>query len=629
MDAALESLAPFAPVGLAGLALTAASACGRLGVARPSELRWLDVGVCFWALLAVPPWALGWLDLFTAEWVGGVSAALSLTVLGAATRMSRARARLAVKDAAVAVTAPVHLLRWALRERAWLTGAAVLLVAWIWLYTTALSWLVPSSGWDSVWYHDTITGYTIQNQGFAPVSLPRAHLLVNGYARLSETLAAFFVVLSDDRLLEIAPTLAWPWLAVACAALIANVAPWRRGQILGACALVTIPAMALQLRSSYVDVPPTFLGVAALAYVTRSRVEARDIWLAALAVAMLAASKGTGLVFAPVLGLIGILRVGASWRREGTLRRVGALVGGVLVIAAIGAPTYWRNWERHDNPLWPADYESETLGIHWEGPAGKTISNPEPLTWAGHVFGPPYEDLYHPDVRPHGYGHVLPWLFVLWLLAGCVDLVWAWSQGLRRKARREAWWLLAATLLLAAGTPPLWWGRFGAPVAAGLLALMIGWLASRRRIAAPFFALVLWVHGATLYYAFPGWSATREDLRALWHQTPLERASFRGTRHFGDVATLRAFEREVGAGDVVLWTDPNGFPAFAWNREMSNRAVYVPLRELRRQIDALRPVWVIVAEEGAASRTIERHGGYERVGYLTDALAGWRRVEGQ
>lgn len=623
----MTALSSLLPVALAGLALLAACALARRGAGRPVELRWLDVGILSWALLALPPWALGWADRFTAPWVLGASLAASTLAFAIGVGRSGERLRGALRDLGVALTAPVWLGRWAARQRAWLTLAAVATVAFVWVYTTALSWLVPSSGWDSVWYHDTITAYTIQNQGFGLVELPRAHLLVNGYPRLSETVAAFFVVLSDDRLLEAAPTLSWPWLAVAAAALIANVAPWRRGQILGACVFALMPAMALQLRSSYVDVPPTFFGVAALAYVTRPRVEARDLWLAALAVAMLAAAKGTGLVFVPILGLVGILRVLASARRPGAVGRGLALAGGVLVIALIGGPTYLRNWSEHQNPIWPAEFESETLGIEWEGPAGETIANPEIGTWAGHVFGPRYEDLYHPDVRPHGYGHVLPWLFALWLLVWPVERLWAWSARRRWRVSAVALWLLAATLLLAKGIPPLWWGRFGAPVAAALLALMIGWLAGRRRLAAPFFALALAVHALTLYVAFPGWSATAEDLRLLAHRSPLERASFRGTRHFGDVPTLRAFEREVGEGDLVLWTDRNGFPAFAWNREMSNRAIYVPQYALRSQIEELRPKWVIVAQESGQTRTLERVGGYERVGYLTDALVGYRRVE--
>lgn len=606
---------PLVPIALAALALTAACAVARR-IGRGGATRWLDAGVAWTALLVLPPYALGWAGLFSAPTVGGASFAISTSSLLLATRARPTALSEALRDLGRAVLSPVALMRAAFERRAWLALVALAIASFVWLWTALLAWLVPSSGWDGIWYHDTIVGFTIQNRGFAEVPLPQEHEVVNGYPRLVETIAAFFVVLSDDRFLDIAPTLAWPCVAVAFAALAESITGWWNGRVAMACALVLVPGLALQLRSSYVDVAPTFFTLAAIAYVTKPRLRAADLWLAGLACGMLLASKGTGLVQVPVIGLVALAR----GLRPSRPRLLAGLAGAALLIVAIGAPTYVRNWALHANPMWPITHEVESLGLRFEGPVATTIRAPGLMEWLKGAYGEPRWEEYHHDVRHDGYGHAFPLLLPVIAIASLVQ--WLWGET--RPKRGAGPWIFLIGAGIALVTPPIWWARFGGAVLGCAAALALSWLAHRPRIGALAIAFVLAVHGYTLARARPGWHASLNDARTLLRRPAAERASFPVGPVFGDEDALRAFERGVGPDDVVAWSRPMGFPSFAWNRHMSNRSVY--LRSLdRRSLDEAGATWVIVLERSGSARALERDPDFERVGMITDVLVSYRR----
>lgn len=608
-----------APIALASLALCAASAVAhRLG--RTGAFRWLDTGLVWIAIVAVPPYALGWAGLFRAHWVALASFATSTLVLAAATRARWPALLEAALALPRALAAPLALAASAFERRAFTTAIALLIAIAVWAWTALLAWLVPSSGWDGIWYHDTIVGFTIQNAGFGEVALPREHELINGYPRLVETIAAFFVVLADDRFLEVAPTLAWPWVGVALAALATGLTRRRDHRVAAACAFVLVPALAMQLRSSYIDVPTSFFAMAGVAYVTRRRLTPVDLALAGLACGLLLASKATGLLQVPVLGTIALVRVLARPRRT----TLCALAGATLVIAAIGAPTYVRNTLRHDNPIWPISRDVDLLGIRLEGLNEEPIRSPSLATWIEDVYGRPQWEEYHHDVRPDGYGRAFPLLLPAVLAAAIVT--WLAGEGRRRRARGTPMpWVALAGIGLALATPPLWWGRFGVPVLACGVALAVGWLGTRPRACTVALALVVLVHAVTLTKARPGWHASLDDARVLLRRSPEQRAAFPVGPVFGDEPTLLAFESEVGPGDVVVWTSPNGFPSFAWNRHMSNRSVYEARVSLQR-LDELDARWVIVAARSPVAHMLDRSTRFERVGPITDVLVGYRRV---
>src|SRR5690606_29014597 len=119
-----------------------------------------------------------------------------------------------------------------------------------------LAYLAPSSAWDGVMYHEPMVGFALQNQGFAPVDLGAANRMltpVDGYPRLMENLMVFLVVAWDRRLIDLVPSLIYPLTLIATYVLMRRFVPNRLAALGFAGAYCLIPGIALQLRSTYVD----------------------------------------------------------------------------------------------------------------------------------------------------------------------------------------------------------------------------------------------------------------------------------------------------------------------------------------------------------------------------------------
>ncbi|HJL29872.1 MAG TPA: hypothetical protein RMI62_12425, partial [Polyangiaceae bacterium LLY-WYZ-15_(1-7)] len=436
-------------------------------------------GVLFFALLVAPPWALGWLGAFTPVALALGSAATSALTALAATGGQPARLRAAARDAGALLAAPFRGPVELARRGAWLGAAAWALTLLVAGWVALLTWLAPSTSWDGMWYHDTMVGFAVQHRGFAWVDLPQDGMqVVNGYPRLVESLAAFFVVLGDDRWIELPALLFWPLLGAALADLAGNFTDWREGRVLFAVLMLTMPGVALELRSTYVDIPIAFLLVVALASLTRPRLGLRDLWIAALATGLLAGAKSTAAVIVPLLFALALVRLRPLTREEGR-RVLGPLLAGGVLVAAFAAPLYLRNALRTGNPFWPLTLESSLLGLEFEGPIEVVVAWPPVDVWLREMYGAPMQGMYHPDVRPHGYGHALPFLLPPLLLFALPAGLRALARGSRRARAGLA--LAAATAgLVLATREVMWWGRFGAVPVAAVLALLVGWMAAPR-----------------------------------------------------------------------------------------------------------------------------------------------------
>ncbi|MCB9620355.1 MAG: hypothetical protein H6724_13030 [Sandaracinus sp.] len=392
-----------APLLLLVPALAAGCAVGlRLG--RDGARGALDRTLVAFAVLALPPYLLGWLGHFTPGAVGLSVVGTSLLLLG----VSRAPLGRVLPDLWALVLGPWHLARDAWREGDRVLPLALTACAAIFAWTALLTYLAPSTSWDGMWYHDSMVGFAVQNRGFEWVDLPRdATQVINGYPRLVETVAAAFVVTSDATWIELPSILAFPALGAALVALAQNVAAWRRGTLLFACVFLLAPGVAFELRSTYIDVPIDFLLVTTLAALTRPRLTRTDLWMAALALSMLAGAKSTAALLVPLLAVFGLLRVVPA-------RRLGWHRGWPFVFGAVGvllcaAPVYLRNFERTENPFWPLTLEAP-FGLSFEGPLAVVVRWPPFDLWLREMYGWPMQGLYHPDVRPHGYGHALPFV---------------------------------------------------------------------------------------------------------------------------------------------------------------------------------------------------------------------------
>lgn len=610
-----------APLLLLVPALLAGCAVG-LRLSRTGARGAVDRTLVAFAVLALPPYALGWLGGFTAGGVGlaVVSTALAI-VLGS--RIPLARLWPDLRDL---VLAPWHVARDAWRRGDRLLPLALAVTAAVLGWTTLLTYLAPSTSWDGMWYHDSMVGFAVQHRGFAWVELPRdATQVINGYPRLIETVAAAFVVTSDATWIELPSILAFPALGAALVTLAQNAAAWPRGNVLFACAFLLSPAIAFELRSTYVDVPIDFLLVTALAAITRPRLRVADLGIAALAVGMLAGAKSTAAVLVPLLAVVALVRTAVA-PELGWQRWLPHVAGAALVLLC-AAPLYLRNFERTENPFWPLTLEGP-FGLAFEGPIEVVVRWPPVELWLREMYGAPMQGLYHPDVRPHGYGHALPFvlpLAVLLALPSATVRVWRFD----RVTRVRLLLVVLGVLMALATREVMWWGRFGIVPVIACCAPLLGFFAmpARRTLAVRALVAIVAIHVATLVLGKPGFAHGPRDALDLLASSAAERVATPRSELFVEPRALALREAEIGPGDVVAFGEEIGFLSLLWNHAMNNRVEYVPPSP--RWIDELhaRDAEWAVTRQGSSNASRLRRAGWTELGPLANGVVAWRRPE--
>jgi hypothetical protein len=604
----------------------------------------VDLGILATGLTVAPVLALGWAGRLEAGTLGTLSALTSATVIGLALGPSpAARGRLAPMARGV-LGAPVRLAAAALRGRhIAAVGLAGVVFAGVW--TAILAYLAPSSSWDGMWYHDAIVGFAIQEHGFAWVDVPPDLEFVNGYPKTAEMLSLWLVVFWDDRLLELPVSVYGPFATVGFAVLCRRLTGWPLGSAAWGTALFLVPAVVLQLRSSYVDVVFLATFLASAEVLTRPRLASGEVLLAGLGLGLLGGMKGTGLVLVPALGLLALGRLltrlvsrpgeGVPEGDGGSRRRGRLALAAVLALTlalALMAPFYLRNLLRTGNPAWPVPVSlpgaAAPLPGHWP------VDMPLPFSQAlDQIFGPAVPGQQFHDVKVGSYGRLLPWLLLPLAALGWLSALREVAARPGRRLASPGAWLLILSLLVVPtlALSPAWYlARFNLHVLAVLLLAVA--FALRRPRARPLAHAVL---GALilsglvdLARARPGWEVPFSTALRLAGEPPAVRAAARITPVMGAPETLQALEAELGPGDVIAFTRDFGFPAVLWNRRFSNRLVWVPGsgEAFLRGLDAVHAVWAVAKEGSPQARAL---GGspkrWERVGKTSDVNVAYRR----
>jgi 4-amino-4-deoxy-L-arabinose transferase-like glycosyltransferase len=318
---------------------------------------------------------------------------------------------------------------------------ALLYAGFILLACIPLTVFVPNETYDGFLYHEPIVGFALQNHGFATVSLPpiQAVQAANGYPHVAESLALWFVVFTDKTLIELPNNLAAPPLMLAAYALARRYGD-RLTAVGWACVLFLLPQVWSQLCQTLVDIEVAFFALAAVYFATRPVYRVRDAWLATLGMALLVGSKGTGLVMVPPIALLAYGRLLVVHGRARRLPALGSVVGGGLLVAAVGITAPLRNWLAFGNPVWPVTYENRAFGIRWSGlqPLSEQVVDAPIRELLDIAHGIPVGGMH--DVIFRGYGYAFIW--VLLPVGGAALVVGLAAAGLewaRLRERSNAW----------------------------------------------------------------------------------------------------------------------------------------------------------------------------------------------
>ncbi|WP_395857160.1 hypothetical protein [Cystobacter fuscus] len=574
------------------------------------------------ALILVPMQALGLVGALRPVWLGALAPVGFASAAAMASRhLGRERAwALLRSDLGV----PVRLLREAVRERepAVLTVGVALGVL---LFAGLLVWLYRSWMWDPVWYHVPITAYAIQmgSLDWIDTSVP----WTQSHPKNIELLAAWNCIFPLDNRLDDSSQLPFAVLGAAVTAAWAREVGARPAFAAGVgAAWMLLPPMFLQMWSTHVDLACGAI-LSAAVFFLRERPTPRDRWMSLLALGLYAGTKMTGAFHLLLLGPWVAVRGGLElWHARGERwRRAGDMGLSVLALMAVGSFKYFQNLWKTGNPLWAFKVKLPLLGTELPGlfdPAVFYGSRPgeSPL-----FFGSPgaleqllrswyvEQPVYWPDVRTGGFGPLFSWLLVPCLAWLVVELL----RPRNWKTHLPILVLGLASLMVQSA----WWPRFVMGVAtAGLVALgaiqgRLRHLAPRLGLSLAFLALtaVTFWRGASVqvlerdYFLFP------RHFGVLLRSSPEQRATRQVMDWLWPTEWSERKERELQAGDVVVYDQSVVFLGEFFARDYRTRVEYVPsnqgvARYLAR-IDALKPRWVGVEGGSAAEYALRAERG--------------------
>jgi hypothetical protein len=573
----------------------------------------LVVALGWHALITLPILGLGWLNQLDRPRLAGAIVIASAIAFAATAPGGdyRGHAERSLTLARRLAALPIEALRETGKAKsvAFLGLAASIAII---LYSGWISYLAPSIGWDGIWYHETIVGFSIQHHGFAFVPQPWGMEYVNGFPKICEALSLFFVLFLDRRLIDLPPTVMSVPMLLAMYVLARRATDDRNHAIGWAAAIFLMPGVVLELRSTYIDLHTAALYLGAAAFCARPKLRLRDGLFAALALAMLGGTKGHALTWIPPLALVVAVRLLLAHPKERG-RALAVIAGGLSIVLLVTAPPYVRNWTRFHNPIWPVHLAVPALGVSWAGPNNVADMNKPLAELYKAILVAPVPGNDFPDTRTFGYGMAVPWAVVpaalLAYLAIAIELV------RRRRIDASAKNLLIVTLPLlvtAKFSPALWSARYNVHVAAALM-LAACWGAARKgfeRVAEALVGFAIVTSLMMLIWAEPRWSVTFAQALQLARLPAEERAAT--SLIYWTIApdVARARDRELGEGDVVAMTDEYRFPSLLWNERMSNAIVYVPSSngdDLLRGLEQVKAKWVTVQIKSGRYQALKAH----------------------
>ena len=510
---------------------------------------------------------------------------------------------------------------------------ALLITVPVIAYSAWVSYLAPPAGWDGLWYHDTMVGYAIQNHGFRFLDLPVSLDYVNTFPRVCEMMNLWFVYFTDRRFLDSVNSAMAPVLVAAFYVMARRFESSPLRALTWALAFLWIPGVILQLNSTYVDTHIAAIHIATLAFALRPRFRLRDAVVAGLAFGLLAGTKGHALTWIPFSGGVAFARLFWQNFRQRQAATLAVAAFGVGCIAFIAAPTYVRNWIHYKNPIYPIDFVSQTLKVHFPGHQRiEDIQRPFMRVLTDiYTFHSPGGD--HFDIGNHGYGYGIPWVAMPLAAVGFVAaLVKGVAARLTGSSSRMTDNLILTTvpvLITAPLSPALWSARYNLHVAAGIMLLAVFTTSGRglRLFGEAPAAASLVMSFLFIYFAVPpAFNVSLEDARRMADVDADERAAFEWGGNWGLKDFQRHREHDLKPHDVVAYTDANLFPSYLWNERYENDVLFVRYTsgpQFLSDLDAANVKWVTTHAGRTGYSDLQTSPKWEEMGPVTKNAERW------
>ena len=595
-------------------------------------------GVVWSALVVGPMYVCGLTNVLTRGVVAGATTVVSMgAVVVALGRPTTCRPRVQHLGATLRsmLLLPADAVRATLRKNGLLAIPLVIAMGtFFWQLVTA--YYAPAWGdWDTLWYHEPMVAWSIQNHGFDPVPLPLVHQLINGYQRFGEITQTWWGLFGGRRVLDIANFMYLPMLLGAMHGLASRFTADKSIPIAWAAALLLLPGVARELRSSMVDVEGGALLLAAVYFVSHPALTKRRMVLFLLAVTGAVGTKTINVPLGGIACAIFGVRVLFQRRALGARWVVGlGVLGGGLVLSML-AFTHLRNWMHFGNPLWPISLNVKSLGIRWPGamPYEGSINANMPLSaLLERLLARPYtvseahQHTWHVD----DFGFGVAWIAFPVGVVACLAAPTTWAlmrvvARLRKvepsaAARRAGWAALVAIFAIAGYklSPSVHVPRYMIAPLACAFAVSCWALqgrAWRRGLPAVVFTVqissILMTYWSIPFIAVPNrmWLFLPEEMAALVRTPYPLREEARKFRAPVNEPVALAREKEIGPGDVVMFDTSEPWPAMAWNNDLSNKVYWIDdARDAAEQVEERKAKWVLTRYGSALSQQLLKAG---------------------
>ena len=521
-------------------------------------------------------------------------------------------------------------------------------------YMLIIAYLAPTwRDWDTLWYHEPITGFTIQNHGFAFVPLPPYLQGINGVHRLCEMSQLWFAMYGGRRVIELANIVFMPLLAASVFALARRYTKDIVVSVAAACALLLMPGFLRLVQTTMVDPQSAALLLAAAYFCTQVKLDRQAIGYAILALTIAVGAKIWSLIPIGLLSVYFLVRIVRRWRALGPGFTALAVSGGAAALIGMQAVTYLRNLLKYGNPLWPVvSYENARLGIHWKG------ASPDAPSFIGHSLNDPFDVFYKKMTGPpfsamgpghswqvNDYGFAWSWV-VLPLCALAMGVIGVrWFVGVatvtvRARRRGPSDELVSGAMALAVCsfaslylTPALFIARYHVPTL-GMMIACFCWMAGSGRGKRLVADAMLFAQIGALLLAY--WAPKKMTMIYLydlpdvvhWIKTPYPEREFKDRKGGTMISPIMPAigilrEQEVTAGQIVGF-DYLDFPGLLWNNDFSNQVVWLneasdPLGQANR----IGAVWVYTRGGTLLhQQLIKPDSGWQLIGTLESEGAG-------
>ncbi|HVN83321.1 MAG TPA: hypothetical protein VMW17_00610 [Candidatus Binatia bacterium] len=629
---------------LAVTALASAVLTVVVGIRRTSE-RLLAMVVCGHLLTLAPVYALAVgsrLSFSSVTW-GTLGADIALL---AALTSPRLRAEI-IAELGHAARQLGRDIRRLVAPRRYVTAGGVIVLGVValtaWLILTC--YFAPSfRAYDAPWYHEPITGFTIQEGGLQMPPLPRRLFFVEGNLRGSELMSAWLVLVTGSRALIELPSvlgLAMLWLAT-----------YRLGRVLGAerrralgwaTVVILTPGLISYAQSTYVDLHACALLTVAACFALARPVSAGHALLAVTAASLAACIKLYAVPPGVCLALVALVRVYAAKVDAPSLGfRVVAYAMAVSA-AAIALVVPLRNAVVYGNPLYPISVTLPLLGRVLPGPLVNPARDFEMTPrWdelIGLIFQPlaPYHTNFSHYIEVHlpiesgpafNYGYAMP---TVGLALALVALAQVAANALRTHAagthtRRARTRLISVAIVLLAASsfcvafPATRLARYFGFVLACTGAVAATALSGRtvRRAGNLVLAGAIGLQLAVLLRQDPPILYSPAEIRALAALSPSERELAPQYGAFALAPAARFRDRVLAGGTTIAFGDDVREPAPLWNSSFSNRLEYLAGDDDPTEAADARGITLLACTVGSARCTavMQRSDAWEFVGPL-------------